>query len=65
MQLRLADRWWMGALVAVTGLVLLVLNVRNLGSDGDWAIAVASTASAAFLAALGFALTVQRSRTNV
>lgn len=59
MELRLAERWWMGGLVAITGIVLFALNLRALGSDGDWTMAIASTASAAFVTALGFALTIQ------
>lgn len=62
MELRLADRWWMGALVALTGIVLLVLNARSLGSEGAWTISVLSTAAAACVAALGLALTVEPRR---
>ncbi len=65
MDLRLADLWWKGVLVAVTGVVLLVLNARALWRDQVDPIAVVSVASAAFVTALGFALTVQRRDENV
>lgn len=55
----------MGMLVAVTGIVLLVLNARALLLDGDWTMAILSTASAAFVTVLGFALTVQPTDENV
>lgn len=64
MELRLADRWWMGGLVALTGILLLVLNVRTLGSAGSWPISIVSTASAAFVTALGMALTVETVEKN-
>lgn len=55
----------MGTLVAVTGIVLLVLNGRALILDGEWTMSILSTASALFVTALGFALTVQPLEENV
>ncbi|PSG98373.1 hypothetical protein BRD56_00085 [Thermoplasmatales archaeon SW_10_69_26] len=65
MELGLAERWWMGVLVALTGAGLLTLNVQSLGSAGDWTISVVSTASAACLAALGLALVFERQEENI
>jgi hypothetical protein len=65
MELELADGWWMGGLVALTGIVLLALNARSLGPGGNWAVSILSTAAATFVTALGMALTVQRAGRNV